>query len=93
MSEISDQFREVIHEAVELAMERRRTPERDFIQDTHTEHHEWIAVQLAKENRKREFWISIQTKTFPAAVATLLTAAIVGVWSTIESYFQGHWKW
>lgn len=93
MDTISDEVREVIHEVVEFVMERQRNPTRDFIQDTHVEHHQWIAVQLAKENRKREFWIMIQTKTFPAAIAALLTAAVVGTWTTIESYLQGHWKW
>ena len=57
--------------------ERARMPSEE-----HREHHEWVALQIAKQEARKAFWQAVMTKAMPAALVTM--AAAFGGWL---------WRW
>jgi hypothetical protein len=60
--------------------------------NSHAIHHEWIALQMAKEERRKIFWRAIATKAFPTALVFVVISAWTAGWGIIVKLFSEHWK-
>jgi predicted aldo/keto reductase-like oxidoreductase len=54
----------------------------------HEEHHNWVRERILHERSRKEFWVSLTSKSLPGIV----WAVIAGVITFTAKFVSEHWK-
>lgn len=70
--------------AINLALDERAgvSPE------IRIKHHAWVAAQIARDNKRAEFWKAMAHKSFPGMLWALTLSAASWTWHFVQRHWQ-----
>lgn len=78
MSDDMDMMKCAVREVLD---ERSKIPP-----ELHTTHHDWIKLQIEKQQARTEFWQQMLAKSLPAMIGSLCLAAAGWLWHYVTTH-------